>query len=162
MKIQITKEWCINMAHKEGDLEVGAGLLALDPDISDAAIETSIVENGEDPRLAFGPFVQLMRRYRELSVEELANNADIDVSNVINIERYPHYIPEPRTVVRLSQFFRIPSKRLMQLSGNVNIRDERLRTEAVRFAAKSGSIERLTDAEREAIEVFVAILKDEI
>ena len=31
MKIDITKDWCANMAEIEGDAEIGAGLLARDP-----------------------------------------------------------------------------------------------------------------------------------
>lgn len=29
MKIEVTKAWCLRMAHFEGDAEIGAGLLAL-------------------------------------------------------------------------------------------------------------------------------------
>jgi hypothetical protein len=31
MKLQISKEWCMRMAELEGDSEVGAGALAMDP-----------------------------------------------------------------------------------------------------------------------------------
>jgi hypothetical protein len=31
VKLEITKDWCIRMAQLEGDAEIGAGLLAMDP-----------------------------------------------------------------------------------------------------------------------------------
>ena len=31
MKLEIEKEWCIRMAQLEGDAEIGAGRLAVDP-----------------------------------------------------------------------------------------------------------------------------------
>lgn len=30
-KIKVSKEWCMEMARREGDHEIGAGLLAMDP-----------------------------------------------------------------------------------------------------------------------------------
>lgn len=35
MKIEVTKALCLRMAHFEGDAEIGAGLLALDPVLHD-------------------------------------------------------------------------------------------------------------------------------
>lgn len=31
MKVDIDKEWCLRMAELEGDAEIGAGRLAIDP-----------------------------------------------------------------------------------------------------------------------------------
>ena len=31
MKIDISKDWCLRMAQHEGDTEIGAGRLAIDP-----------------------------------------------------------------------------------------------------------------------------------
>ncbi len=38
MNLEIEKDWCIRMAHLEGDAEIGAGRLAVDPVFDDAAI----------------------------------------------------------------------------------------------------------------------------
>lgn len=35
-KIDISKEWCMNMARLEGDSEIGAGLMARDPVVADS------------------------------------------------------------------------------------------------------------------------------
>ena len=37
MKLEIEKDWCIRMAHLEGDAEIGAGRLAVDPVFDDEA-----------------------------------------------------------------------------------------------------------------------------
>ena len=38
MNLEIEKDWCIRMAHLEGDAELGAGRLAVDPVFDDEAI----------------------------------------------------------------------------------------------------------------------------
>ena len=38
MNLEIEKDWCIRMAHLEGDAEIGAGRLAVDPVFDDEAI----------------------------------------------------------------------------------------------------------------------------
>jgi len=47
MKIEITKEWCLRMARREADAEIGAGLFALDP-VFDGET-SSVTEAGEEP-----------------------------------------------------------------------------------------------------------------
>ena len=40
MKLDIPKEWCERMAQIEGDAEIGAGRLAMDPAFDDEDAET--------------------------------------------------------------------------------------------------------------------------
>lgn len=47
MKIKIAKEWCLKMAQREADVEIGAGLFALDPVFDGEA--SPAAETGEDP-----------------------------------------------------------------------------------------------------------------
>lgn len=42
--VEIDKNWCVNMAKLEGDAEIGAGLLALDPQMN---ICTELQPNGQ-------------------------------------------------------------------------------------------------------------------
>ena len=60
MKMEISQEWCIRMAQLEGDAEIGAGRLAIDPVFDDmtAPVTTS---DDEGLNIAFGRFVRLMR-----------------------------------------------------------------------------------------------------
>ena len=83
MKIEVTKKWCEAMAQREAGAEVSAGLIAADPIFNgEAAHETAFDES----RVALGRFVHLIRRQQKLSVEALAERADVDVAEVMSIE----------------------------------------------------------------------------
>jgi HTH-type transcriptional regulator, competence development regulator len=157
MIIERTKEWWLARAAREGDAAVGAGLLAIDPVVG---AQPAVDHTGqhEENRIAFGKFVNLMRRRQGFSIEKLADEADLDASEVLVIEDDVHYLPEPRTVYKLAQVFHVPQRKLMELAGLTAANDDDLRREAVRFAARSESMERLTDAESAALEAFVAVL----
>ena len=83
MKIEITKEWCLQMAELECDAEIGAGLLAIDPIFDSDAVP---VQTPEEPAVAFGRFVRLMRRNNGLTLEKLADEADVDISDLVGID----------------------------------------------------------------------------
>ena len=44
MKIEISKDWCVRMAQREGDAEIGAGLLAIDPVFDGDPVPAEVVE----------------------------------------------------------------------------------------------------------------------
>ena len=50
MKLDIEKEWCIRMAQLEGDAEIGAGRLAIDP-VFDGEAVPAVAGDGEDRTL---------------------------------------------------------------------------------------------------------------
>lgn len=156
MRIDISKEWCLRMAELEGDGEIGAGLVAVDPIVSGDSLEPM----REETMIVFGRFIRLMRRNRGLSVEKLANDANVDVSELVGIEDTPFFKPERRTVYQLANFFKLPQGRLLELSGLATVQDNRLVQEAVRFAAQSDPTVALTPEERRALEAFVAVLSE--
>ena len=57
MKLAISKEWCMRMAQLEGDAEIGAGRLAIDP-VFDGETAPAAAVDEEGPNIAFGPFCQ--------------------------------------------------------------------------------------------------------
>ncbi len=100
-----------------------------------------------------------MRRQRGLSVERLAEQINLDVGDVMRIERDAHFRPEPRAVFRLAETFDLPHKALQQLSGNTIARPG-LQEHALRFAARSGeSPQKLSREEQRALEEFIAYLE---
>lgn len=157
MRLERSKDWWLNRARREGGAVIGAGLLAFDP----APDERPAGAPAEDSRIAFGKFVNLMRRRRGLSMEQLADAAEIDASELLVIEDDLHHVPEPRTVYRLAQTFEVSQRRLMQLAGLTAANDVGLRQEAVRFAARSESVQKLTPEESSALEAFVAVLSEQ-
>jgi len=159
MKIEITKEWCLRMAEIEANAEIGAGLYALDPIFDGETMPTN--DTNEESSIAFGRFVRLMRRDRGLTLEKLAEDTDVEIAELIEIEDDTRHKPELRTVYQLANYFKVPRSNLLQVAGLTAPRDTRLIDEAVRFAARSESVAMLTPEERAALEVFVAVLSEE-
>jgi transcriptional regulator with XRE-family HTH domain len=153
MRFERSKEWWLSRARREGDAAVGAGMLAFDPAPDDRG-----ASGADETRIAFGRFVNLMRRRRGLSMEKLAEQASLDASELLVIEESTNYVPEPRTIYQLAQVFDVPQPSLMALAGLTVANDHGLRQEAVRFAARSESVQKLTPEESSALEAFVAVL----
>lgn len=153
MRIEISKEWCMRMARYEGNAEIGAGQLAIDPTFDGVA--------GDVPNIAFGRFVSLMRRRREMSLEQLADNADVEMADLVRIESDPHHKPELRTAYQLANYFKVSRTGLMQIAGLVAPEDSKLFDAGVKFAARSESTTELTPQEVAALEAFVAVLSEQ-
>lgn len=157
MRLDRSKDWWVKRAIAEGDATIGAGLMARDP-LSEADHRAAPLE---DSRIAFGRFINMMRRRHGLSIEELANAAKVDASELLVIEEDLHYVPGPRTVYQLARMFDVPQPRLMQLAGLTAANDAGLAEEAVRFAARSEAVHKLTPEESAALAAFVAVLSQQ-
>ena len=93
-----------------------------------------------------------------MSLEQLADDADVDMVDLVEIESDPHHRPELRTAYQLANYFKVSQAGLMQVAGLAAPKDARLLDEGVRFAARSESIAALTPEEGAALEAFVAVL----
>ena len=80
-----------------------------------------------------------MRRRDKLSLEALAERADVDLAELMSIEFDAHYLPESRTLYQLAHTFKVSHKKLMGLSGLTKPKDVQYVEEAVRYAARSES-----------------------
>lgn len=159
MKLVISREWFERKVSLEGDDEIAAGILARDPTPEPAQTAPLEAESLDVPRLAFSSLVEYLRRKRGMSMEKLAEEADIELTEVVSIERDAHFRPEVRTVYKLSQCFDLPNKALMELSGNTRSRSTAVHEHALRFAARSGeSVQTLSREEKRALEEFIAFL----
>jgi len=157
MKIKVKEEWCVSQAQLEAGAEVGAGVIALDPTFeSDDAKNEPI----DDSRVALQRFVELSRRQKNLSRQQLAEQADIDLSELEGIETDMHYMPETRTLYQLANVLGVSQKKLMGLSGLTQPKDVSYVEEAVRYAARSESISRLTPEEQAALDGLIAVLSE--
>ena len=150
----------MRMAQLEGDAEIGAGRLAIDP-VFDGETTSAVAGDDEGPNIAFGRFVSLMRRQRGLSLEKLADDADVDMADLVEIESDPHHKPELRTAYQLANYFNVSRSSLLQVAGLTEPKDARLFDEAVRFAARSEPMTALTPEEGAALESFVAVLSEQ-
>lgn len=107
---------------------------------------------------ALSALVQLLRKRDNLSEEELANRARIDVTEIRRIESDRSYIPAPRTIYQLEQTFKLPRRTLVKLSGLTKTHSKEFTEEAVRFAAHSKAIQKISRHERKLLNEFVKFL----
>ena len=164
MKMNLSREWLVKRAALDEKQDVSAGTINLNKlrATSPATQAESIypAKETENSNPAFGRLINLWRRKKGLRIDELAEKARIDVAELFEIERNLHYTPEPRTVFQLAKTFGLPQEKMLELSGNLMIRDSILGQEAVRFAARSESVEKLSKDEQRALEEFVKFLSE--
>ncbi len=109
-------------------------------------------------RVALAKLVELRRRQYRLSAEDLSRKADVDLEDIVSIERGEGTIPEPRTMQCLARALELPEQRLLELAGLVPAQDARLRKATVRFVSQSEPVATLLPQEQEALEEFVGLL----
>ena len=128
-----------------------------------AVVQGALSEVGDsadvqDLHRGLGALVQMLRRRNQLSVDDLARDARVAASELRRIELDPAFDPNPRTIVQLEQYFKLPQRSLVVLSGAVRVAED-VREEAVRFAASSEHISGLTREERRLLNEFVKFLR---
>ena len=161
MNFNISKEWLLKHAEEDDKVEISAGRIGLEDLIAHKKALGASKEPMEVPVPAFGKLINLCRRSKGLSMEQLAERARVDLSELINIEHDLRYRPEPRTVYQLSGVLDLPNEKLLQLSGNMVIRDMRFEQSVVKFAARSESVDKLSREEHRALEEFVKYLSEQ-
>jgi transcriptional regulator with XRE-family HTH domain len=149
------KEWLRRKAEREDGCFVSVGGFLEDV----TRVETR-PEAFEATRSAFVRLLQLARRAKGLTWEQLAVKAHVDAKELESIESNPSYAPTPRTVYKIAQYLKLPERKLMALSGLVQLRDPRFSEVAIRFAAHSEPGQKLTGEERQALEDFVKFLNE--
>ena len=162
MKLDMNKEWYEKKIAQEGDLEVGAGIPLEETDVpEDSQCIGGQAQDEFIERHAFGSLVQLLRRSKGLSVEQLADASRVDPAEIISIERDPKHSPRPRTVYQLAAFLKLPERQLVRLSNLTTAHGTELRDAAIRFAAHSSKVMELTREESSALADFVEFLSSQ-
>ena len=151
------RAWLEKLAEREdqGVVSAGGGVAR--------SLEQESASFLRQPPRVFGQLIEYARRERGFSLETLARQADVDLAELVElveIERDPKTVPEPRTVHQLANLLRLPVVKLMVLAGLAQARDDGLTEAATRFAARSEPSARLSPAEKEVLEEFVKVLSD--
>ncbi len=107
---------------------------------------------------AFGVLVRQLRRQKRWTIDELAKLARVDAEDLRQIERDPQHRPRPRVVHQLAAVFAVPERSLMKLSGATITRDVDFEEEAMRFAANSDDMSKLSREEQRALNEYVKYL----
>mgnify|MGYP001577301323 CR=1 FL=1 len=160
MNVKFTIDWLKKRADMDEGAEFSAGALTID----ELAQEANALRQSPGEQLvlgeAFGKLIRLMRDDRHLSLDDLASSAEVDAEELVKIESVASYVPEPRTVFQLAKVLKLPEKKMLQLSGNMIVRDSELTSQAERFAANAKHIDHLSKDQRDVLMVFVRYLAD--
>jgi len=111
-----------------------------------------------DLHRGLGALLQMLRRRDRLSTEDLAIAAVVDLTELQAIESDPTVTPHPRTIHQLASYFNLPQRSLLVLSGALDVGQE-VRDQAVRFAAKSTGLSKLSREEKNLLSEFVRFLQ---
>lgn len=170
MKLKLSEEWYEKFVDGEPDSFCTAGdpeLLLDQPPAPKKVVPlerrpeaADVTESSEDEEyeVALATLVVLKRREMQVTVAELAELAKVDPGEIWSIERDHGHRPKARTIHQLAGIFKIPSKALFALSGNLRATDAEFRERAVRFAAKSEELQVLSKPEKQALSEFVDYL----
>ena len=161
MRLNLKREWYEREAKKEEHLEVTAGF-------RDESAFNEEIENQKQVALPtttssipFGRLINLQRRHSHLTMEQLADRARIDLGELVTIEAGQCPNPQPRTVYGLAQALNLPSEKLFVVSGLKFSTDQQVSNQAVRFAARSEPVDKLTKEEQQALQEFVKYLSQQ-
>jgi len=160
MKLQLDSAWYEREIGNDANLPVTAGRSTLAPLREEARLHRVSLASRNATPVAFGRLVNLKRREEGMGLEELADRAGIDLGMLIAIERGEEFPLEPGTVSKIGNVLQLPLPKLLQLSGLTEAEDREFKEAALRFAARSEPIEKLSRAEDTALKEFVKFLSE--
>jgi HTH-type transcriptional regulator, competence development regulator len=153
MNMNKNRDWLIRKAEQEDGCFVSVGGLV------DALEQAEHAPGNVVPfKHAFVRFLQLARRDCKLSMEQFAKKVDVDLVELLKIETDEQYTPAIRTVHQSAQFLKIPERKLMALAGLLRVKDAQFQNAALKFAARSEPVEKLSQEEHSALEEYVKFL----
>jgi transcriptional regulator with XRE-family HTH domain len=147
--------WIRRMAELEDGCDMTVGGLAQEAGLFNVSVTPAQVAKS-----AFAKLIELRRREQRLSVEQLAERAEVDVADLLSIELDKVDVPELRTIAKLAKALKLPAQKLVELSGLATPKNARFAEAVVRFAAKSEPVDKLSRGEHEALEEFVKFLAE--
>jgi transcriptional regulator with XRE-family HTH domain len=118
------------------------------------------IEKESQLRKAFSAFMRQLRLLSRLSTAELSKRTKIKEEHIKLIEEDASYRPSPRTLVLLSEFYKIPANVILQMVGALRNIDDKIGLRMVQFAAMSKQMNELSEAEKKELHEFIALLRD--
>jgi transcriptional regulator with XRE-family HTH domain len=114
--------------------------------------------SGSTLQAAFGELVELRRRERGMSVQALAETADVELPELLTLEGGLATTPAPRTVFMLAQALHLPVSSLLALAGLAEARDPNLHEAAMRFLARERPSATLSEQDEAALKQLLRIV----
>ena len=161
-KLLFTTDWLRRKIESDPEVETEAGWPLTGPapaaEIDRKRMAVMPERNAVQMRIALGTLVHQLRQRDQLTLQELAERADVSEEELRQVETNPTYTARPRMIYQLSQYFGVSLNNLYQMSGSTYAVERQLYNEAVKYAAHSDDVAPLTGSQQEALNGFVAIL----
>ncbi len=148
MKMNTNRDWLLRMADEEANCEVSACGLAHEAGLWD---QTRVNELG---RLSLAKFLELSRRQLRQSLEELAENAGVNLAELTSIESGKIPVRNPEVLRQIAAALHIAAEPLLELAGFLPVTDKQLGRIAAQFAARLEPVKPLEPAEEQALKWF--------
>ena len=166
MKLLFSNDWLERTIRSDPDesAEVGSSLISryedniAGDDFEDDNLATLTDSTVVPMRVALGVLVRSLRLRDGLSMELLAQCADVAEDELAMVEHNPNYTASPRLIFQLSHYFNVPLSKLSQLAGTTHAVNRRLYNTSLKYAARSDDLSSLTDGQREVLDEFVQVL----
>lgn len=155
MKLSYPKGWYARNILENDSTEIGAGSFL---DGTEPPEDGDMTVSALDNRFALARFVSLWRRQRGWTIEQLARESGIPPDKLLEIERVSGREPVAGEILKLAPVLNIPPHNLVELARLVEAKSCTLQEDPARFAPHPDDVPRLTDAELEALDEFVAAL----
>jgi transcriptional regulator with XRE-family HTH domain len=91
-------------------------------------------------------------------MEQFAKKVDVDLGELLKVETDEYHTPAIRTVHQIAEFLTIPESKLLALAGLLRAKDVQFQNAALKFAARSEPVEKLSREEHSALGEYVKFL----
>jgi transcriptional regulator with XRE-family HTH domain len=165
MPMRITNEWLHRRIEHDADLDTDAGMPITKVDVLKAFVPEATERSVPRPATAqvgplLGRLLRQLRRRESLDLPRLAVEVRVPEAELRALEEGTGVVPRPRTIYQLATFYKVSSRALLMLSPAAAERDPGLDDAAVRFAASSDDLSKLSRDERKSLNEFIKLLSD--
>ena len=170
MSMRFTNEWLRRRIERDADVDTEAGLPITKPEVLQAFISGKAPHTPPQARSAaaaeqrepvvLGTLLRQLRRRDNMDLARLASELRVAQDELRAIEKDRSFVPKPRTIHQLAVYYKISPRGLLRLSSAAAERDPDLDQAAVRFAASSDDLSKLSRSERKRLNDFVKILSE--
>lgn len=109
----------------------------------------------------FSTLLRMLRLDLNLTFEKLSKKTDIELEELVRLEKQAGYKASPRTLITLAHFYKIPNGKFLEMSGAVKAPRSKAAQEVTSFAAKSESFDKLTKEEKKLLQKIIKIIGKE-
>jgi transcriptional regulator with XRE-family HTH domain len=159
MNFESMRDWLARKLEHTDDLDVAAGGTTLDALRRDAESRTVTPTVLAESPTELGKVIRFVREQRGWSRLDLAELADIDEAELLQIETLVDHNISPRSVVRLADVCGFSRLGFQQLANHVAVHDfHAANDEQLRFAARSKGVGSVTKDEFDAVCALIEVL----